>query len=50
MTQAALYRYYRTADSVLDSKSSLSRMIALSVLAEVNNEVKLVAAAGQKKR
>ena len=36
MAQVALYRYYRLADGVLDSKSPLSSTIAPSVLAEVN--------------
>ena len=42
MAQAALYRYCRPADGVLDSKGPLSPMIAPSILAEVNNEVELV--------
>ena len=46
----SLYRYCRPADGVLDSKGPLSRAIAPSILAEVNREVKLVAAAGQKKK
>ena len=41
MAQAPLYRYCRPADGVLDSKGPLSRtIIALSILAEVNKEVK----------
>ena len=42
------YRYCRPADSIIDSKGPLSRTIVPSVLAELNKEVKLVAA-GQKK-
>ena len=49
MAQASLYRYCQPADGVLNSKGPLSRTIAPSILAEVNEEVKLVAA-GQKKR
>ena len=48
MAQAPLYRYCQLADSVIDSKGPLSRMIAPSVLVELNKEVKPVAA-GQKK-
>ena len=46
----ALYRYFRPADGVLDSKGPLSGTIAPSVLAEVNKEVKSVAGAQKKKR
>ena len=49
MAHVPLYCYCRPADSVLDSKGPLSCTIALSVLAKVNKEVKLVTA-GQKKR
>ena len=47
--EVALYRYFRPADGVLDSKGLLSGMIATSDLAEVNEEVKSVAAVQKKK-
>ena len=46
----ALYRYFRPAHGVLDSKGPLLGTIAPSVLAEVNKEVKSVAGAQKKKR
>ena len=50
MAHMSLYRYCRPADDVLDYKGPLSRMIAPSVLAEDNKEVKSVTAAQNKKR
>ena len=49
IAQVSLYCYCRPADGILDSKGPLSHMIAPSILAEINKEVKLVAS-GQKKR
>ena len=46
----ALYRYFRPADGVLDSKGPLSGTIAPSVLAEVKKEVNSVAGVQKKKR
>ena len=50
MDQMSIYHYCRPTDGVLNSKGSLSRAIVSSVLAEVNREVKLVAAGKKKKR
>ena len=46
----SLYRYCRPADGVLDSNGPLARTIAPNVLLEVNKNMRLVAAAGQKKK